>query len=141
MFQYRPFELSELPDLEDDILRNTGRRIDLHSHRMLGEPEAGEGEAEPYVMHFLGIETLENGLTQPTQVAISLRTPKERGFVRIEGGHDHSEDRWSYWNGNLKPHIPTPQPVEKVYVPIPTGITAAPIEEEEKEEEKKEEKK
>lgn len=134
---YRPFKLKEIPELEEMIFRDTHRNIQLGTDRMRGEPEFGQGAAEPYLMHFQGLETLSNGTTAWTKVGISLRTP-ERSFVIMEKNKLPFDNKDKYWTGNPKPVSRLEEIKERVYVPKPTYISSAvptPKDEEEKGEE------
>lgn len=140
---YKPFDLSELPEIEHEIMVETGRRIELSPERMRAEPETGRRSAEPYAMHFKALETLQNGRIVPTHVSISLMTPKKRAILSIEKDLVGIETNTKYWTGNIKPQAyqPIPETRETIFMPTPTPISATPTEEEEEEEKQKEENK
>jgi len=134
--KYRPFELKEIREIEEQILRELGKNVELDVDKFRGEPELGQGSAEPYVMRFQGKEILPNGVMHPIQVGISLRTPK-RTIIHFERERRTYDSSVRFFTGNLKPKDPTPEPTihERLFVPRATRLEVDSGTDDEKKEE------
>jgi len=133
VIQVVPFEPErEVPELEEKFLR-MGRNVRIRRH--IGEPQYGEGSAEPYCIHFRADETMPNGLTRPLQFRMVM---VNRSIVDVEEDHSHIENNERNWADFPKHPVYVPSG-EKLYRPLPVYIEPVSRIKSEKEKEKEEE--
>jgi len=130
---YVPYD----PEKENCFIEGKVERIiggSVRINRILGEPEFGEKSSEPYVMHFQGTWTSQQGIPNPISFKLSLVS---RSILSIEPKHTHLEDGVFSWGAF--PKYPKTKYPEKLIYNVQKVAVKPKIQEEKQDEEEEQE--